>query len=70
MATIHNFILYHEPLDEVEAPAEFAGGQIVGDSLDLDHCVSSEEAQVEDDDVGDARRERIATEMWADYAAL
>lgn len=69
---IHNFILFHEPLDFPE------GDPIVserhGDSLDPDHRASSEVAEESEhelpDAIGDARREEIATEMWNDYVEL
>ncbi|KZP10258.1 hypothetical protein FIBSPDRAFT_758700, partial [Athelia psychrophila] len=78
MAALHNFILFHEPLDEPEAAfVDVAMGERHGDPLDPDHCASSEQAEgIErqartlDDVIGDARQEQIATAMWEDYVLL
>lgn len=73
-ATIHNFILFHEPLNLPEGAADPITSERHGDSLDPDHRASSEAAEAREhelpDAIGDARREKIATEMWNAYVEL
>lgn len=68
LAAVHNFILYHEPLDQPEATTEGNAGAEVHGRLDPDHRASSMEA--EDDEEGDERRETIANAMWEEYVVL
>lgn len=63
LATIHNFIIFHEPYNVPEDDAENIDEmERHGNPLDLDHCASSLGAN--DDKERDTRRETNANEMW------
>lgn len=73
LAAVHNFILYHEPLDLPEGTEDLMGERR-GDHNDPDHRASSEQAEEQEqsdtaDRIGDERRDQIAAEMWLDYSA-
>lgn len=72
LAALHNFILTHEPKDEPEGLADLYDGlEGHGGPEDPDHRASSLEAETHAADHElDERRDKIASDMWADYVVL